>query len=323
MTGASASVSNRSGSGTMHGMTHPWPDWMKYESADLKEAGNKSPTKKLTLQAARDVLTAINGIALLGPAGGVVWHGQADISWRLQSKAARAGMTPAEVSVHEMSMINEARIIGADGAQHMGDWEILAKMRHHGAATRLIDVTRDPLIALWFLCDDDAMVGGTSVRERTGILLALQRESFGQINHPQKRDSYEQLDSTDKAKARLMYSTPPIDPRIAAQRGSFVLHSHPVSEADSSMSELGDFNRPTRGNWVNNPVAALKEMCGPTMSLAQGRPRENFPEAIGVVIPPAVKQVLLTMLEINFGFTRSSIYPDFSGIAQVYATKQT
>ncbi|MBI9115277.1 FRG domain-containing protein [Sanguibacter sp. YZGR15] len=57
----------------------------------------------------------------------------------------------------------------------MGDWEMLAKMGHHGAATRLIDVTRDPLITLWFLCDDDAIIDGVSVRNKTGVLLALQR----------------------------------------------------------------------------------------------------------------------------------------------------
>ncbi|WP_372403465.1 FRG domain-containing protein [Sanguibacter suaedae] len=48
-------------------------------------------------------------------------------------------------------------------------------MGHHGAATRLIDVTRDPLITLWFLCDDDAIIDGVSVRNKTGVLLALQR----------------------------------------------------------------------------------------------------------------------------------------------------
>ncbi|PFG32385.1 FRG domain-containing protein [Sanguibacter antarcticus] len=251
-------------------MTDPWPDWMTYESTTIKKAGIPRARRKTKVQAARDVLTAINGIALIGPTGGVVWRGQADISWRLQSKAARAGMTPAEVVKHETAMINEARIIGADGAQHMGDWEILAKMRHHGAATRLIDVTRDPLIALWFLCDDDAMVGGKSVRDQTGILLALQRESFRRINNPQKRDSYRELVSKGKDKARLMYSTPPIDPRIAAQRGSFLLHSHPVSEAESSMSELGDFTQPSTGNWMADSDDALEKICGPVMSTDRG-----------------------------------------------------
>lgn len=301
-------------------MTSPWPSWMTYHPDTVKNVNIAKPQKKHVLQAARDVLTAINGIALLGPSDGVVWRGQADISWRLESKAARQKMTPDEVAMHETSMIQKARQVGADGAQHMGDWEILARLRHHGAATRLIDATTDPLIALWFLCDDDEKNDGVSLKEKTGILLALQKNSFTQIKEPQNRGSYEQL--AMKAPARLMYSTPPIDPRIAAQRGLFLLHSHGVESQHSSMSELGDFGPPTTGLWTTDANAALEAMCGPTMSMSAGRLRSNFPEAMGVVVPPSVKAVLLTMLEGNFGFTRSSIYPDFSGIAQIYATKQ-
>jgi len=298
-----------------------WPNWMTYEPDGLKPGALENASLKTKRQAARDVLTAVNGIALLGPDDGVVWRGQGDIDWRLESKAARLGMTPDELVEHETAMIKEARRIGAEGAQHMGDWEILAKMRHHGAATRLIDVTTDPMIALWFLCDDDADTDDGNVRDKTGLLLALQRNVFTPIKSPHERESYKRL--TTKERARLIYSTPPIDPRIAAQRGLFVLHSHPVDDTVSEMSELGDFSMPSRGNWKRKPIEQLEAMCGPKIpDERRGRTRTHFPEAIGVVVPPVVKEVLLKMLEVNFGFTRSTIYPDFSGIGQVYATKQ-
>lgn len=277
--------------------------------------------KKAVRQAARDVLSAVNGIALLGPENGVVWRGQADINWRLQSKAARQGMTASDITSHERAMLSEIRRIGADGAQYTGDWELLARLRHHGAATRLIDCTSDPFIALWFLCDDDSMRDdGTSVRDETGILLALQRDSFYQINNPQTVGSYSQLES--RPVARLIYSTPPIDPRIAAQRGMFVLRSAPIDKSESTMSELGDFTKPASGNWMDDPDKAIADLCGHKIDVtARGRARSNFPEAIGIVVPPIVKRVLLKMLQVNFGFTRPSIYPDFSGVGQMYAAK--
>ena len=35
------------------------------------------------------------------------------------------------------------------------DLELLAELQHHGAATCLIDFTKDLLIALWFACQED------------------------------------------------------------------------------------------------------------------------------------------------------------------------
>lgn len=45
------------------------------------------------------------------------------------------------------------------------DFELLAKLQHHGAATRLIDVSRNMLVALWFTCSSEP--------EKTGLLFGL------------------------------------------------------------------------------------------------------------------------------------------------------
>ncbi len=269
---------------------------------------------------ARQVLAAVNGISLLGPKEGVVWRGQADARWRLQSKASRLKFSADDVARHEAQMLEEARRIGIDDAQHMGDWEILARLRHHGAATRLIDCTTDPFIALWFLCDDDEADDEGNLRDRDGLLLALQRNQFSPIARPYASDTYAAM--LDKDPAPLIYSTPPIDPRIAAQRGVFVLHSHPLDITESPESELGAVDAPTKA-WTEDYAKHLEHLCGTGETAAKrGRPRAKFPGALGVVVPPAVKPVLLEMLGLNFGFSRSTIFPDFAGIAQVYAANR-
>ncbi|MBI9115276.1 hypothetical protein JAV76_09665 [Sanguibacter sp. YZGR15] len=88
---------------------------MTYELSSVTTVQRKEPSSKSSLQAARDILIAINGIVLLGPVGGVMWRWQADIDWRLESKSARIGVTPQEVFTHEQSMIDAARTIGAEG----------------------------------------------------------------------------------------------------------------------------------------------------------------------------------------------------------------
>lgn len=268
---------------------------------------------------AREVLAAVAGISLFGPVDGIVWRGHGDISWRLESKAGRQGMTAAEVLKHETTMLEQARKIGADNAQYMGDWEILARLRHHGAATRLIDCTTDPFVALWFLCDDDK----DGVGERDGLLLALQRKPFVEIEHPYHSGNYvKAFDSEQYGPARLIYTTPPIDVRIAAQRGVFVLHTEPKDVATSRNSELGEPLIPST-RWGTQHQDYLDKLCASEGLAGQnGRLQIQFPELLSVIVPAVVKPLLLEMLDRNFGFRRSTMFPDFSGMGEFYSEQR-
>ncbi|MFD3232234.1 FRG domain-containing protein [Rahnella aceris] len=53
----------------------------------------------------------------------------------------------------------------------MTDFELLAKFQHHGAVTRLIDVSRNMLVALWFAC--------RSQTDKKGILLGWHISNSG------------------------------------------------------------------------------------------------------------------------------------------------
>ncbi|MDQ0424560.1 FRG domain-containing protein [Cellulomonas iranensis] len=294
--------------------TSPWPSHVVFESDSSSICRTSTnPGPKRLQQAALEIVNAISSISISGPSDGIVWRGQADEAWRVESKATRQKKSSAQIRDHETNMLQTIRTIGADRAQYTGDWELLARLRHHAAATRLIDVTTDPFVALWFLCDDDSTAGGVNVRTRPGLLLAFQRRAFTTIRNPHAVDSYDQLHS--RKPARLIYSTPTIDPRIAAQRGLFVLHSDPDTTAGSTVSELGDFTAPA--SWNSTQMKDLGMAHG---TVGRGRRRTNFPEALGIVVPAAVKPVLLDRLETNFGFTRATIYPDFSGVGQMFAS---
>ncbi len=50
---------------------------------------------------------------------------------------------------------------------------MLASLQHHGVPTRLIDVTTDPMTALWFACQR-----ASADRDATGVLFAFNVTRF-------------------------------------------------------------------------------------------------------------------------------------------------
>lgn len=293
-----------------------WPEWMIYHPPSSPDLGTRTGRGNVIRDVAREVLSAISGLTLLGPQEGVIWRGQASCWWRLESRMGRLGMSADEMVTQECAMLSETREIGIENAQHLGDWEILARLRHHGAATRLIDFTTDPLVALWFLCDDSSRTQNEgSVREEQGVLLAIRRSGIGELKAPYEPNNYLQ---TLKEGGNLLYKTPPIDPRIAAQRGIFALSTSPLARSQCQPSEL-DLPTPNP-YWLRDPSARLAKICDvQKWANRRGSPIRVFPTTVGIAIPALVKESLLSVLKTSYGFTQASMFPDFAGMGQVYS----
>lgn len=103
----------------------------------------------------------------LGPGDLSGWRGQADIAWPLHSSAYRRlknlpqgwlldddALTESAMCEYEKRLLGVARLAGhgrTDG-RRLADLGLLAKLQHHGAATRLVDFTSNGFVALWFAC---------------------------------------------------------------------------------------------------------------------------------------------------------------------------
>ena len=96
----------------------------------------------------------------------LVFRGQEDKCWPLESSAERRlkkglkgrGEIPDSLFIeyHRDNLLQTGKLRNyhkREGKQ-LNDLELLADLQHHGAATCLLDFTRNALVALWFACED-------------------------------------------------------------------------------------------------------------------------------------------------------------------------
>ena len=86
----------------------------------------------------------------------------------------------------------------------------------------------------------------------------------------------------------------------------------PRPESEAPECELFPVIRPPQ--WTKGKLR--KAMGAEQLQAQKGRPQNSYPNLMGIRIPKEVKPMLRDMLEVHFGFTRETIYPDWAGLAQ-------
>jgi len=95
--------------------------------------------------------------------GTLLFRGQADIEFSMGASIFRNDLISKETVLINDLILQEPFEFG----NQMTDFEQLVKMQHYGLPTRLIDVTTNPLIALYFACADK------SCEDKDGEILIL------------------------------------------------------------------------------------------------------------------------------------------------------
>jgi hypothetical protein len=83
---------------------------------------------------------------------------------RPAADGAAPPLTEAGLRAVERQLIERARAAGLAG--DLCELELLARLQHHGAATRLLDCSRNAFVALWFACRWEP--------DRDGVLLGFE-----------------------------------------------------------------------------------------------------------------------------------------------------
>jgi FRG domain len=178
----------------------------------------------------------------------VIYRGLEDIDYILCPKAGRF-KSPPKSKRAEHEGLNEGLMLELFRRHSVGltshtlddDWEFLAVAQHHGMATRLMDWTRNPLVAAYFavaypnesyekderLQHPDCYV----LRKPNSVIYAWRCPKIDLSKKP----SHKRL-ATEKV---LRYVPRHITPRIKAQSGLFSAHLDPKAKfCDPAMTQL-------------------------------------------------------------------------------------
>ena len=151
-----------------------------------------------------------------------MWRGQSDILWPIHSGAYRRlalEQQPSEfdLSYYEKGLLDRATHRGyrfLDG-RTLSDFELLARLQHHGAATRLLDATRSILVALYFACAENM--------SKTGVLLGWHNYFIGGYEEQTNNETYDEIiKGLAEHDHPQTWQPTEVSPRIAAQHSQFL-----------------------------------------------------------------------------------------------------
>jgi hypothetical protein len=248
---------------------------------------------------------AISRLIKKNPHLPLVWRGQQDADWGLQSglylalQRQNGVLPPSEYPKGEQRFPTETQMQDAESkliAYARENWrldgmpamELLARLQHYGAPTRLLDVTRNPYIAVWFAIEHhektnhaDARLFALATRPvpRKGqeALVSETDTNVRMSDFPELPLPFwhywlpgEQRQEADwgTGSKRRLWVPPAYDPRIVAQNAAFVLDGVPIVTTKATRS----FPRGESGEswgkvtfWSLHP--SMRKLTIPTESL--------------------------------------------------------
>lgn len=256
---------------------------------------------------------------LQGKTGSLLFRGQEDADWPLQSSAAqriRKFLGTAEkqplpliplkifLEYHE-DFLEAVRKRGwgknADGSR-LNDLELLAKLRHFGAAVFLMDFTTRFDIALWFACQE-VREKGDNQNPKSGKIFIVEnlQTGLGEVRsdeieekeisyffHPANREAKKTRQSKDDEKTNPSSEDAPAQSKISDQETQF-WHWEPEILLDRMLSQESRF------------------LFGP----------QEIPEGkyFSIEIDGEDKEGLLRELERKQGLRPESVFADIHGFA--------
>ena len=269
---------------------------------------------------AREVISAIGAIGVHSKIQQFAWRGLSSSSFPLTSHLHRYIDGPeTEMRREEEALLESAREwgIGVHPTGYSDDLQLLAELQHYGIATRLIDVTSNPLTALWFACQDGGPGGN-----RDGVLLALNITDWQRYNSTGAFDpTWEDVGSEYSGRLRealrserpfVVRADVPND-RIRAQEGYFVASSTP--QPMSNVSDARIHTDPFRSLQVpfnRGPQDRLSQIL---LESTDATHDMQMP-FVAVIIKHTLKRRILRSLEGSFNRTARVLFPDVGGFLE-------
>lgn len=172
--------------------------------------------------------------------GEYLFRGVSNDSYEIEASACRRlpevqRSNPYSLLRVNKRLIEEARLLGHDqkNGRRLTDLDLLAELQHFGAATCLIDFTRNALIALWFACQQSS----TEEKATNGKVFAVPRANVGRFETVDTKMREKDIDhffQPDEDGTYRLYQWEPKlqNNRIIAQHSVFLFSGDPIEAAD-------------------------------------------------------------------------------------------
>jgi len=296
---------------------------MPYSSPLWSNASRLYQPYEVHIESWDHLVQEINQLSVAYQAESFVWRGQVDARWGLKSSLYRIvtdqlGHVPSEselVDAEKRLLALARRQWRLDGIPAL---QLLARLQHVGAPTRLIDATLNPLIAAWFAVADGRDAAGNSTDAQDGRLFAftvketIQLNSQWNANRPRWHYGPSSRPSEwGTGDGRRVWRPPALHTRIPAQSAVFLLDGVPAEGSASPRKHPDDASR-----W---PLDETREVASIPVRFARIR-LESGPMSKAYVftcrISAAEKPKIRRQLEDRFGYSFASIYADIEGLAE-------
>ncbi|MEF3403949.1 FRG domain-containing protein [Agromyces sp. CCNWLW203] len=278
---------------------------------------------------ASELMTAIARVGTHGTNHRFAWRGHADADYVWASSLHRRltfeGVTVTEEALveREVHILDEARRwgLGVEGGQLVDDLQLLADLQHFGVPTRLVDVTSNPMTALWFATASASFQvgGGTTMRSKPGLLIAMNMPWYNEgraVGKPQTvfktvgspprtlRDlgglSVKREQGLELSTPFVVSSSMPND-RLRAQEGYFIASAHP----ENSKPPLTSLSIAVpQGDAADVRRLLMKSR---TVGLPKHMP------FVAILVPSGVKKQLRDYLRLTYSRTAKGLFPDYTG----------
>jgi len=272
-----------------------------------------------------EAIQQINSVlSLAGDQRDLAWRGVAKASHALHSSVYRRfldrrGVVPDEdeVVAFENGLLRAARKRWR--FDNLSALETLAHVQHYGGPTRLLDVSFNPLVALWFAVEQKFKKDG-SPRDETDGRLFIFDATDRQIDLDSKWGGHDLPWASSpgdnwRRGLPLVWRPPSYNDRIPAQNSAFLVGGVPqVYAGQNTKYRKAPGDGTSAGIWT---IEEVRQATSVTLSMTSldRRPHGSAKPTFTLRIKAAGKPAIRSALENHFGLNVASIYPDLYGLA--------
>ena len=248
----------------------------------------------------------------------LAFRGQRDRCWLLESSAERRLKKSLKgqdrihdrlfIEYHRDNLLQTGKLRNYDKLEgnQLADLELLADLQHHGAATCLLDFTRNALVALWFACENShGESGGFDQETAEGLGESHKVFNDGKVfvvNTADERGGFQEVTPRDIAGKSIE------DVLRFKTRDEDSARERTDQDSLKSSSDEAKF-------WYWTPAHLNERITAQDSLFLFAPPSSGKPSSEDIVVAAECKGQIRKELETLYNTHEESLFPDFVGFA--------